>query len=239
MGWGFSHRRRLLVPELMDAERVAPEDLQTCLADLERLSRWTLGYQPTLSWFARQMRVLPRDRPVTVVDVACGGGDMLRALARLAHRLRAPVRLVGIDLNPVMTEVARRLTPSGAGIEYRTGNALEALPVEADFIVSALFVHHLDDDEAVRFLRNIDKSARRGWLISDLHRHVVSYAFLRVVPRLIGMHRFVVHDGAVSVARGWSAAELHQAAARADIPRDRYRLRWRLPFRWTLEGRAA
>ena len=44
-------------------------------------------------------------RPSTVVEVGCGPGNALRALAV------PPVRLVGIDLSPFMLEAARRDNP--------------------------------------------------------------------------------------------------------------------------------
>jgi hypothetical protein len=56
---------------------------------------------------------------------------------------------------------------------------------------------------------------------------------LRVLPSAFGMHRFVRHDGPVSVARGWTEAELLELVRRAGVAA---RVRWHLPFRWTLEG---
>jgi ubiquinone/menaquinone biosynthesis C-methylase UbiE len=54
-----------------------------------------------------------------VLDVACGTG----ILGRLLHERSADSkRFVGVDINPAMVEVARKLSPGG---DYRGGNATE------------------------------------------------------------------------------------------------------------------
>jgi ubiquinone/menaquinone biosynthesis C-methylase UbiE len=64
--------------------------------------------------------IRPGDR---VLDVACGTGVLAR---EVAGRVGPSGRVVGLDLNPAMLEVARRLRP---GIEWRQGDAV-ALPLE-------------------------------------------------------------------------------------------------------------
>ena len=235
MSAGFDRRRRTLLPERMDTEAVDAADLATCLDDLERLTRVTAGYAPTLRWIARVTAKLPPGTVPTVLDVGCGGGDMLRRLWRWSRRRGRPLRLRGIDRNPLMVALARARTPAEAPIEYATGDALAPNAGEPpDFIVSALFLHHLDEAEAVGFLRWMHGHARRGWLVNDLHRHALPYWFLRALGPF-PMHPFVRHDGPVSVARGWTGAELRALAQAAGVPA---RLRWHMPFRWALESEA-
>jgi SAM-dependent methyltransferase len=66
--------------------------------------------------------LLERVRPAKsdrILDVACGTG----ILGRLIHeRLGTSERSVGIDINPGMLEVARKLSPH---VEYQQGNASE------------------------------------------------------------------------------------------------------------------
>src|SRR5271163_3658823 len=91
------------LPELMDGD-CSYEDFRDCLRSLERVNRWLLGYRPTLAW----LDVLPRGvrEPVHIVDVGCGGGDLLRQISRRARSRKIPVKLTGIDLNPYATRVA-------------------------------------------------------------------------------------------------------------------------------------
>ncbi len=51
------------------------------------------------------------DRPLRVLDPACGDGRFLRAVADRAAALGAPTRLVGVDIDPAATERARHAVP--------------------------------------------------------------------------------------------------------------------------------
>jgi len=58
-----------------------------------------------------------------VLDLACGTGIVARRAAPLLGRSG---RVVGVDVNPAMLAVARRLpVPGGAPIEWREGDAME------------------------------------------------------------------------------------------------------------------
>jgi ubiquinone/menaquinone biosynthesis C-methylase UbiE len=65
-----------------------------------------------------------------VLDLACGTGIVARRAAPLAG---TSGRVVGVDLNPAMLEIARTIgAPDGAPIEYRQGDATDLdLPVDS------------------------------------------------------------------------------------------------------------
>ena len=162
--------RRSIAPELMDAEPVDLATLESCLRDLERINRWTRSYALTLRWLDR---VLAQQDPkrLLLVDIGSGYGDMLRRIAAWGQRRGIRLDLVGIDRNPQAALAAARVTPRGAPIRYLTADVFD-LPDEPrpDLVISALFAHHLDDHQLVRFLRWMESRARLGWLINDLHR---------------------------------------------------------------------
>jgi SAM-dependent methyltransferase len=58
-------------------------------------------------------------RAERVIDVACGTGIVTRALA---ERVGPGGRVVGVDLNPMMIEVARSLPAPAGAIEWREGD---------------------------------------------------------------------------------------------------------------------
>jgi hypothetical protein len=110
------------------------------------------------------------------------------------------------------------------------GDVFEAAPdPKPDFIVTSQFTHHLDDRQLVQFLRWLDRTAQRGWYITDLHRHAVPYYGFRVLARLMGWHRIVASDGTVSIARGFRRADWQAALAAAGVQAD---IRWQFPFRY-------
>jgi SAM-dependent methyltransferase len=213
--------RRSTQAEWMETQAVTPADFARCLGDLATVNRLTLAYRPTLRWLARRLR---RGEAFSLLDVGSGEGDMLRRIARLAARRGCPATLSGVDLDPSSALAARAKTPETMRISYHTGDVFGFVPGPApDFIVSSLFTHHLTDAQVVAFLAWMQAHARRGWFVNDLHRHAVAYHGFRALAAVSGWHRFVRHDGPLSIARAFRPAEwralLEQAGVRGTVRR--------------------
>jgi len=239
-GYDFSSRvspREL--PELMDGE-CSYGDFRGCLRSLEQINRLLLGYRPTLAWLRR----LPRGllEPMHIVDVGCGGGDLLRQVARWARRRDIAVQLTGIDLNPHAARVAAESTPGEVGITWVTGNVLEYRPEKpVDIVLSSLTAHHLEDEEIVVLLRWMEATAQVGWFINDLERSEWSSRMFRWVERVMGWHRFVEHDAPVSFRRAFLREDWVRLLTAAEVPLAAVTVeRWRpgrlCVGRWTRSG---
>ena len=165
---------------------------------------------------------------------------MLRKIWNWAHRRRRATTLTGVDLNPWSKKSAESVTPSHAPIQYETSDIFSFDPHrDADFIISSLFAHHLTDNQIVKFLRWMDAHATRGWFISDLHRHPLPFFLIRHATSLLGFGPMVKHDGPISVARAFTAADWRRLVREAGIPADRIRIDWFFPFRYCVAGRKA
>ena len=221
-------------PELMDTEIVTADDFAACLADLATVNRLTLAKQPTLAWLAAATRDFPAGGTVSILDVGFGQGDMLRAIWKMCHRRGLKAELVGVDLNPLSAVAAKQATPPQMQIDYRTGDVF-ALPVSPrfDFIVCSLLTHHLSDDDLVPFLRLLEDRSVCGWFINDLHRHPVPYHTFRVLAAVAGWHRFVRHDGPVSIARSFRRGDWEALLAQAGVSAS---IRWHMPFRYCVSS---
>lgn len=221
-------------PELMDTEVTGFEEFRACLLDLERVNSLTLTYRPMMAFLDQLDRrgLLPAGRPLVVVDVGSGCGGMLRSIDRWAERRGRAVDLTGIDLNPWSAKAATEATRPGRPIRWITTDLFEYRPSEPiDLIVSSQFTHHLDDAQLVRFIRWMERTASLGWFVSDLHRHWLPYHVFRVWSRLAGWHRFVRHDGPISIARSFTRTDWTARLAEAGIPVGAVSIDWWVPFR--------
>ena len=227
--------RRVLVPELMDTEVVSFEDFRACLRDLSKANVLSLGYRPTLTFLESLRRAgrLPQGRPVRILDVGSGYGDTLRHVSRWATQHGVPVTLLGVDLNPWSAQAAREATPADMNIEWVTANVFDYVKTAepADVILSALFTHHLDDEELVRFVAWMEENAGTAWFVNDLHRAHVAHGFFRGVSTAMRWHRFVRHDGPVSIARAFRHRDWKRTLRLAHVAPGAAKLQWFFPYR--------
>jgi SAM-dependent methyltransferase len=230
MGRSFAERSH--ETELMDTETVTFEDYRDCLKDLATVNALTLTHSPILAWFDRATRNLAPNDPVTVLDVGYGYGDLLRRIYAWSRREGRAVDLVGVDLNPMSEPIAQAATPSGVSIEYRTGNVFDYKPERPiDFVISSQTTHHMSNEELAVFIRWMEQVAARGWYIADLHRHPIPFHAFGALARIARWHRFVQHDGPVSIARSFRKADWEKILHAAGLSPGVAEIRWHVPFR--------
>ena len=206
------------LPELMDGD-CSYGDFRGCLRSLEQINRWLLGYRPTLAW----LKQLPSGlrNPVHIVDVGCGGGDLLRQIAGWSRRRGTAVQLTGIDLNPHAARAAAESTPKELRIAWVTANALVYRPEKpVDIVVSSLMAHHLEDEEIIDLLRWMEATAQVGWFINDLERSKWSCRMFVWVEKMVGWHPFVRHDGPASFRRAFREEDWLRLLKAAEIPQE-------------------
>src|SRR5688572_33486771 len=83
--------------ELMDDLQLSNDDLRRNLDELETINFWLGGHKVVLQALQKllpQLREL--NRPITVADVGCGGGDMLREIAKWGTRQGLEMNLTGV-----------------------------------------------------------------------------------------------------------------------------------------------
>ena len=168
-----------------------------------------------------------RDGPLKVVDIACGGGDVTTAVARrLSRRLPAgadgtpAVQVTGLDKSPRAVARAERHS------RKRTGTARVAFDVHdiladacppCDIAIVSLFLHHLDDDDAIRVLASLARAARIGIVASDLLRTVTGLALAVVGTAVLSRSRVARVDGPLSVRAARTPAEYRTLLDRAGL----------------------
>ena len=217
--------------EQMDAADLAPDVYAQVLTDLARVNRWTLTARPTID-FVR--RAIGDATSFSLLDVGFGDGDMLRAIARWAEKRGIDAKLTGVDLNPKSVAIAAPKTPARFAISYLTGDYLDQVDRGFDLIVSSQTAHHMTHSQLQTFLRMMEAKARRGWQISDLHRHLLSYHGFPLLARIMGWHRIVREDGQLSIARSLRPGEWRPILAEAGLGPEARIVR-RFPFRLCVE----
>jgi 2-polyprenyl-3-methyl-5-hydroxy-6-metoxy-1,4-benzoquinol methylase len=228
----FTHRRD--EAEWLDGADLDPAELERVLRDLATFNQLFLGHYPLLRWIGPAVRAARDRAPLTLVDVGCGYGDLLRAVRRWSRRRKLDLTLIGVDLNPETIRIARAATDPADRIDFQAVNVFDlASTTPIDLMVSSLVTHHLTDHEITEFIRLMERTARCGWAVCDLQRNRFLYHFIGLASRLGRFHPMITHDGQLSVARSLTRAEWEQRVAEAGISSADAPVRWFL-FRFLI-----
>ena len=224
---------RTLAPEIMDQPGLDPREHVRALGALARInfmSRSAGILWPEVSLLARSQP----GKPLRMLDVACGGGDVPIQLWRKARSQGVALEVRACDISPVALEHARcRAHRLKAQVSFQKLDALrDPFPDDCDLITSSLFLHHLNDEQAVDLLRKMAGSARRLVLVNDLRRSRAGLLLAHAVTRLVSRSPVMHFDGPQSVRAAFSLAEIRDLAQRAGLKSFSIRQRW--PFRFLL-----
>ena len=227
---------RRLEPEIMDQPGLTVERHHHALRGLERINRWSGSVR--LFWPAlRRLAEEISPRPLRVLDVGSGGGDVLRQLCRRAQRSGVPLLLQGCDRSAAAVGYAQeRADAAGADLRFFAHDVLaNDLPDEYDAVVCSLFLHHFDEGQAITILRRMAAATRGLVLVNDLRRCFTGWLLAHVAGRLLTTSPVVHVDGPRSVAAAWTRAEALHLAERAGLHGATVRRYW--PYRFLLSWR--
>lgn len=229
---------RSRTPEIMDRPDLDADLHVEALRGLGRIN--VLSRSDAIVWPA--IARLARERspePIRVLDIACGGGDVATRLSKRAARARLNIQVEGCDISPVAIEFATRSAESHrSDARFFVLDALGGpLPEAYDVVMCSLFLHHLDEDEAVALLRRMATATRRLILVNDLIRGGLGYALARLGCRILSRSKVVRFDGPASVAAAFTVAEAKNLADRAGLDRATLTRHWpqRFLLAWSRE----
>lgn len=227
-------RRHL--PELLDADDVAPADAERSAAALSRVNL-RFGGDRALKQHLRNLRRAPR---LSVLDVGGGRGDLPLRLQEWARRGGGGWRMVVLDRHPLLTRMAGRWVREGKkGAEVVRGDALR-IPFRDDtfdVVTCNLVLHHFRDEDAVQVLREMGRVARRRVVVNDLERHRVHYLAVRLLSATLWRRDPITRtDAPRSVLQAFTREELADLARKAGLAQGT--VRRHVPYRLVLDATA-
>lgn len=207
--------------ELMDDPACDPVRLRRTLERFGLVNRLVSGWGAV---YRRRIRPLAIARgEISVLDIGCGGGDVLRRLVALARRDGIAVRAVGIDPDERSLAVARRgirHDDQGGGrgatpaIELRRAHSSDLVAEQGagggafDLVISSHVLHHLTAAELPAFLADSAALSRGLVLHSDISRSRAAYAAYAIGITPLAPGSFLRTDGLRSIRRSWRPDEL-------------------------------
>jgi ubiquinone/menaquinone biosynthesis C-methylase UbiE len=205
---------RVTQHELLDDPGLGPAEVRRNLREMAMLNRLPGGVADSCRAVSR---LLDGRSEASVLDVGIGAGDFARRLGRV----RAGVRILGLDLRDDVLKVADRNLAGTNHVTLIAGDA-RALPLpdrSVDVAHASLLLHHLDPEDAVLALGEMRRVARRGVVVNDLRRGWLPLAISAATVLALARSPVTRHDGVLSARRAHTLRELDAMATRAGMRR--------------------
>ena len=219
-------------PELMDSPALDQAEHDRALAALARIN-WISGTSMHLGrrvlGLVRQTHA-QRSRPLRIIDIACGGGDLTAAVARYVRgRTSVPFEMIGVDISGRAIAWARQRHERQFGratLLFTEADIVSEGCPPCDVVFHSLFLHHLDDDAAIALLRSSKTAAAIGGVFSDLLRSWLGLILASGGTRLLARSRVARVDGPLSVRAARTVGEYRRLLDEAGLANARINRTW-------------
>jgi SAM-dependent methyltransferase len=215
--------------EILDDPATDPAVRERSLHDV-RQSNVLLGGRRAV--LAEVARLLPAIGPLaTLLDVGTGLADIPLAAREWARTNGVTLVVFGVDGAEILSRLAARTLDGSACADVRD---LPFSDASIDVVICSQLLHHFEDREIPRVLRELHRVARRYVIVSDLRRSWLAACGFWLVSWPLRFSPVTRHDGTLSVLRGFTAAELahHVQLATGQRATIRRHLGWRLTASW-------
>lgn len=219
--------KRVITPEAMDDEALDQKEHHRALKGLERINLLSMSAHhlwPAIEALACRNPA----KPLRVLDIATGSGDIPIALWKKAKRKKILLEISACDKSPQALDFAReRAREKGAQVNFFTLNIHEEqIPGGYDILINSLFLHHLQNGEVVPFLQSMARQAKCLVLVNDLARTVSGLVLAFLGTRLLTTSPVVRTDGVLSAQAAFSISEIKKMAQEAGFQGARVERRW-------------
>ena len=223
-----SHRSSEM--EIMDDFTIEGALFRDTLDKLEIINRFLGGNSVTINGLKNLLKNQSKNKTITIVDLGCGNGDILRDVAKFGRKNNYSFKLIGIDANLAAIEYAKELSKEYSELSFKTIDILseDFKKQSYDVVLCTLFLHHFKNEELISFLKTTINKATIGVVVNDLHRHKLAYYLFKLIGFFI-KNKMVRQDGLTSVLRAFKRKDLENIAKEMKV---HFSVQWKWAFRY-------
>ena len=228
---------RSSAPEIMDDFSMEGEILRDALDKIAKINQLLGGNQLTLRGVQNLIATIPNETEITIVDVGCGNGDMLRTLSKYGLKHQLNFKLIGIDANAFTINHARKLSINYPNISYRCKDIFgtDFTELKCDIVLCTLTLHHFKDDEIMTLMTVFYANCSIGIVINDLHRSAISYRLFQALCFVFRLNSMSREDGLVSILRGFKKNELVCFSKILNFKNYKIQWEWAFRYQWIIK----
>ncbi|REG97975.1 methyltransferase domain-containing protein [Flavobacterium aquicola] len=230
-------RYRTEAPEIMDDFNLKGDVLKASLDKIAQINQLLGGNTLTLKGVTELLKKTSNSDLITIVDVGCGNGDMLRKLADFGIENNLDFKLIGIDANEFTVNYAVDLSKDYLNITYEKLDVYDESfkEIKCDILLCTLTLHHFKNNEIIKLLISFYSNSKLGFVINDLHRSSMAYRLFQLVCFVFRLGEMPRKDGLTSILRGFKKEELIAFSKKLGFKKYSIQWKWAFRYQWIIE----
>lgn len=228
--------QRSYTKEIMDDLEMQGEELEKTLLDLDKVNRWLGGNKITLDGVEKLLKSCCYTRPVRIIDVGCGNGNILKEVAQWGRSRGEQLELLGVDANRHAMEIARKNLEGYPEVSFKAMDVFskEFRAQQADIILCTLTLHHFTDEEIKELMNIFTSMAGLGIVVNDLERSRSAYYLFQLFCSAFNIREINRKDGLTSILRSFKKRDLEEYGKNLNLSRQEINRKWAFRFQWML-----
>lgn len=216
--------------EIMDDFTMKGVLFRDTLDKLEIINRLLGGNKVTIKGLKELLKNKSKNKIITIVDLGCGHGDILRDIAKFGRKNNYTFRLIGIDANIAAIDYAKELSCEYSELSFKAIDIFseDFKKQSYDIVLCTLFLHHFKNNELISFLKMTIERATIGVVVNDLHRHKLAYYLFKLIGFFI-KNKMIREDGLTSILRAFKKKDLENISKQIKVY---FSIQWKWAFRY-------
>lgn len=216
--------------EIMDDFTMKGVLFRDTLDKLEIINRLLGGNKVTIKGLKELLKNKSKNKIITIVDLGCGHGDILRDIAKFGRKNNYTFRLIGIDANIAAIDYAKELSCEYSELSFKAIDIFseDFKKQSYDIVLCTLFLHHFKNNELISFLKMAIERATIGVVVNDLHRHKLAYYLFKLIGFFV-KNKMIREDGLTSILRAFKKKDLENISKQIKVY---FSIQWKWAFRY-------
>lgn len=222
--------------EIMDDFDMQGDVLQEALDKIAKINQLLGGNKLTLNGVKKMLKSRDISTSISIIDIGCGNGDMLRKLADFGSENNLHFDLIGVDANKFTIEYAKKISVLYPNVRFINLNIFDQkfLTLKYDIVLCTLTLHHFKEQQILDLLKIFYEKCTIGIIINDLQRSKISYRLFQILCVLFDLNKMSKQDGLVSILRGFKKHDLVKFSEKMNFLKFSIQWKWAFRYEWII-----
>jgi len=203
--------------EQLDNLSLKGVQLHHALKSLEWVNKWLGNHRAIITAILKIYN--KQKKPLSIVDLGCGGGDLIIAITKALQKNGIQFSITGIDGNSNTIKYAQQKCAAYPQIKFILADILatDFKIAPCDILVTSHFIYHFTENELSNFISTNLPNISTAFICSELERRKVAVWLFKCSSFLLPISKLAKQDGILAIKRSFTKKEWLSVLQKSNI----------------------